>query len=316
MIDLKQLRHVLTLAEHRNYSRAAAALSLSQPALTRSIQSLERALGVRLFDRSRSGVRLTPMGARLVELGEPLLRQAARVENDLNLMAGLASGYLRIGAGPYVTDISIAAAVARFLDRYPEIRVDVTTSNWPDLSSRVLDSDFDLVVVELSDIDRSEQLLTDPLPRHPVYFFCSVSHPLAGSTRVTLDELSSSALVSPPLPARVADLIGLEQEASRAVRTTRSSPSILVDSVPVARQVVMGSAAIGLAALCQIEADLEAGRLAVLPLEVPALETRYGVVQMADRTPSPAAASFVEVLRQVEEEISAEERPGGRFSLR
>jgi len=316
MIDLKQLRHVLTLAEHRNYSRAAAALSLSQPALTRSIQSLERTMGVRLFDRNRSGVWLTPMGARLVELGEPLLRQAARVENDLNLIAGLASGDLKIGAGPYVTDISIATAVSRFLDRHPEIRIDVTTSNWPDLASRVLDADFDLAVVELSDIDQSEQLRTDPLPRHPVYFFCSVNHPLAGRSRVTLDDLKSSPLVSTPLPSRVAGLIGLEQEAARAARTTRTSPSILVDSVHVARQIVMGSSTIGLAALCQIKAEVDSGRLAVLPLVLPALETHYGVVRMADRTPSPAASGFVEVLKQVEEEISDEERAGGLFSLR
>jgi DNA-binding transcriptional LysR family regulator len=65
-MDLNKLRHAVVIAREGSFSAAAAAIPMSQPALTRSIQSLEDKYGITLFERGRSGVRLTPDGERLV----------------------------------------------------------------------------------------------------------------------------------------------------------------------------------------------------------------------------------------------------------
>ena len=72
-IDLRQLRHVLALDQYRNFARAASALGLTQPALSRSIQALEKSIGGRLFDRDRTRVEPTPVGERLIAEARPLL---------------------------------------------------------------------------------------------------------------------------------------------------------------------------------------------------------------------------------------------------
>jgi DNA-binding transcriptional LysR family regulator len=312
-VDLRRLRYFLTLTQHRNFSQAAAALQISQPALTRSIQSLERTLGLRLLDRGRSGVWPTPVGQRLAELSEQLLGQSSRLESDLRLMAGLESGFLRVGAGPYAADISLGTALARFVERHPGIQVDVATSRWSTLASRVLTSDLDLAIVHLPDIEQSERLDTVPLPRHQAYFFCGAGHPLAGQPKVSLRELRSYSLVATSLPASVVEIIGADARSAATAAAGKSIPGIRVDTMPFVRQIVAGSTALGIATLSQLRAGLDSGELRMLPLVLPRLKTQYGIVRVAGRTPSPAAAAFVEILREVETEISVEELPGGRF---
>ena len=73
MFDMRRLRHALALAEHRNFARAAAALHITQPALSRSIQALEEGMGVLLFDRS-------PRDVEPTAFGELVLRHARGLE--------------------------------------------------------------------------------------------------------------------------------------------------------------------------------------------------------------------------------------------
>ena len=91
-LNLNQLRHLLALDRHRNFARAAEELGLTQPALTRSLQMLERIIGARLFDRDRSHVEPTAVGARLIAHARPLLDQAHEVEQDIRQLLGVEVG--------------------------------------------------------------------------------------------------------------------------------------------------------------------------------------------------------------------------------
>jgi len=91
-LALRQLRHVLALDQFRNFARAADALGLTQPALSRSIQLLERSIGAKLFDRDRSRVDPTVIGERLIEQARALVNHASDVEKDLQQVLGLEVG--------------------------------------------------------------------------------------------------------------------------------------------------------------------------------------------------------------------------------
>ncbi len=113
MDTLQLYRQALVLARHGNYARAADALGIAQPNLTRSIAALERSLGVRLFDRGRSGAVPTAFGRILVERAEALLRTDADLRRELQLLAALATGTLTIACGPYAAEAAVGQAVAR-----------------------------------------------------------------------------------------------------------------------------------------------------------------------------------------------------------
>jgi DNA-binding transcriptional LysR family regulator len=157
-LDLRLIQHALTLARHKNYARAAAALHLSQPALSRSIAGLEATLGVKLFDRTRQGVAPTAFGERLLARGLSLVTDAAELERELKLMQGLKAGVLKVGAGLYPASLSVATAVGRLAARYPQLRMEMRTADWRAVMRSVPSSELDLGIVELSAADHDQRL--------------------------------------------------------------------------------------------------------------------------------------------------------------
>src|SRR5262245_54285571 len=95
--DLRQLRHFIAVAERLHFGRAAAALHMSQPPLSRSIQDLEARVGARLLERTRRRVALTPEGERFLEEAKKILESLERAVHEVGRMAGGEQGRLRLG---------------------------------------------------------------------------------------------------------------------------------------------------------------------------------------------------------------------------
>jgi len=304
--DLRQLTHFVQVARYGNYARAAEALGLAQPSLTRSIQALERHVGARLLDRGRAGATPTALGAELLVRVEALLKQAAETERDMQLLTGLGAGQLRIGSGAYAADISVGTAAARFSRNHPNVTIDIAIADWTALIPRLLEGEIDLAVAESSTAAEDERLEVEPLPRHRAVLFCRAGHPLLDRRQdLSVDDLEAFPFTTTSLPPRL--------ETALANNRPRRSSSVRhrADTFELIRRLVLDTDAISPAIPSQIAADLAAGRVAVLPIEVPGLHSAYGIIRLARRTPSPATIAFIEELRQVEAEISASEVPPG-----
>jgi DNA-binding transcriptional LysR family regulator len=300
-IDLRQCRHVLALDRHRSFARAADALGLTQPALTRSLQVLEQSIGARLFDRDRSRVEPTAVGARLIERARLLVNEARDIEQDLKQMLGLEVGLLRIGAGPYPADLTVGTAIGQLVQRHPALMVDLSVADWSVLINRVASGELELAIADTGIAKQDDRLVVESLPRHQLHFFCRSGHPLAGSTALTLEELRNYPLVGTSLPPQLAALAAKDRKGMRAnLPTGVTAPEIRVDTFGLARRIVMQSDAVGGAVPSQIQDSVARGELVRLPLDLPWLETAYGILRLANRTPSPAATAFMEILREVE----------------
>jgi DNA-binding transcriptional LysR family regulator len=281
---------VLALDRCRNFARAADEVGLTQPALSRSIQSLERTIGAKLFDRDRSGVEPTAVGARLVELARPLVTQARLAEREIEKLMGLASGLLRIGAGPYASEISVGTAVGRLAKARPGIRVDVAVADWPELHRRLLADELDVVVAEISHALDDNRFAVEPLPEHQAVFYVRAGHPLASRAGLTLHEVTAFPLASPFVPSRLLKLVR-EGRATDSDRTVEGivATEFRVETPYLARSIVLESDVVGLALPAQIEREVALGRLVALPLHLPLLKASYGILRLAGRTPSPLA---------------------------
>lgn len=313
-LDLRLVEHAIALAHHRSYARAAKVLHVSQPTLSRSIAGLEDSLGVRLFDRGRGGVEPTPFGRLLLERGAVLLADEVALRREIQQLAGLEAGELVVGAGPFSAEISVGRAMTRLLEKHPQLRARIGCFDPEQIVRDVLAGRCDLGVADPGAASREPRLHHEAMPTHPIQLFARPDHPLARRTGLLLADVLAFAVVGSRVRGATATRLQMEGPAGRFDPDTGDFlPAITVDSLDLARRIAASTAAILPAVRGLVAADLRDGRLVQLDFHEPWMLTTYGVFWRSDRTPSPAVRAFVEELRAVESEISAEslERDSG-----
>ena len=312
MLDLRLLHQAITLATYRNYARAAQALHLTQPALSRSIAGLEARLGEKLFNRTPGGVEPTAFGELLLSRGRALLDGAADLEREFKLMRGLDVGELRVGAGAYPAQISVGKAIGRLASGHPHLQVQVMADDLRAVIRALLAGKLDLAVFELSLVAGEPRLATEALPPHPGYFYCRAGHPLLGDRNPTMEQILRFPLVGTRLPPRVAkDFLALANAGTIDRETGDYLPPIKVDSTTMAKDVVLASDAIALAPMSFIADEVAAGKLVALAARAIWMQSGYGFVYPRGTVLSPAAEAFMAEVRGVEAEIAAAEKRAG-----
>src|SRR3954469_12288553 len=121
MLDVRRLRVLREVAASGSFSAAAEVLAFTQPAVSRQIATLEAEAGAELVERGARGIRLTAAGELLVEHAEVILDRLAMAEHELEALAGLRGGRLRVGAFPSANATLIPLALAAFDEAYPEV---------------------------------------------------------------------------------------------------------------------------------------------------------------------------------------------------
>ena len=297
MNDLRQLRHFVALAEHAHFARAAAAVHLSQPALSRSIQALESQLGCTLVDRHSRGVSLTAHGQLVLEHARRLLAGSLALSNAVNQLGNLEAGELRLGAGPYPAARLIPQALGQLLQRYPRVQVKLDIANWLELRDSLLDSTIELFVADIRELQDDFQLRIEPLRVHQGVLFCRPSHPLLQRGDLQLRDLLDFPLAGTQLPQVV--------ERSLGLASGRAQPlSVQCDNFLVLKRLVADSDVLSMAPWDVIADEVDSGQLALLPLLPQGLHqhSAYGLVSRAGHSLSPAAQAMVEAISRVDEE--------------
>lgn len=303
-LELQQLRQVVALAEHRSFVRAAAALHISQPALSRSIQHLERQFGSALFVRSSSGVEPTDLGRLYIERSRDLLRMADELEAEAVGHSKLRSGRVDVGGGPYPTDSLLSPACARFVEAFPRVTVQLHSGNWDELVQRLRARALDFFVAETSVLAREPDLEVVPLPvQHPVYFFVRAEHPLADQRDVRAADVFAWPFVTPSrIPPRLLDpLIAAHREGSARLQSARPLPAIQCNGLSAIKRIVAHSNAVSGSILPCIDDELESGRFVLLGTEL-WLSLQYGIVSLAGRPWTQTAVRLREFVLQAEQE--------------
>ena len=309
MLDLRLLHQAITLASYRNYARAAQALQMTQPALSRSIAGLESRLGEKLFNRTPHGVDPTAFGELLISRGRALLDGASELEREFNLMRGLEIGHLRVGVGAYPAQMSVGKAIGALLGRHPHLQIEVMTDDLRAIIGAVLAAKLDLAVIELSLVAGEPRLAVEPLPAHPGHFFCRAGHPLLVEGDPRLERILTFPLVGTRMPPRVAKaFLDLARTGAIDRDTGDYLPPIKVDSIRMVKDVVLASDAVAVAPIPFIADEVALGTLVPLPARASWMQTAYGFVWRRGTTASPAAGAFMDAVRRVEDEVVAAER--------
>ena len=302
-------RQFLAIVEHGSYRRAALALRVSQPALSKSIQALEAELGVRLFDRQSRTVSLTAFGQRVLDYARQMVGAAEDLRHDLAQLAGLSSGHVDVALGPYPSVISGYAAAARLLRQHPQLSLALRVASWRMVMQTVAARQADLGVAELSDAPAQPMLQTEVVGRHRAQFFCRVGHPILQRRKATLEDLLRHPWATTRLPPRIARTF--PGDLGRAGRRDESTgdivPAVELD-VPMQLAALAGSGdVLVLGPFASMEQELAAGRVLPVPSTTAAFVSEYGFLWLAHRSLSPAAQAFMQAVREAERDFAQRE---------
>lgn len=283
MIRTEALRAFVTVTEHGNIRDAAEILCRTQSAVSMTLKQLEAELGGPLFESDRKS-KLTDLGAFVLDVVGPLLREHDRA---LELITGYAQGYsgrLRIAAVPSVAALILPAVLKTFVQARPEAEIDLYDTDSASVREMLLRGETDLGLASPAgeaDGLRAIALFTDPL-----VFVCHAAHPLASEPRpLAWHQLTGERLI---LNETLSGLATPEFRtlAAQARLSVRNLTSLLAMVEADAGDTILP----GLATRA-----LPSGVI-TRPLADPACQRRVSLLVRDGRTPSPIAAAFIDML--------------------
>ncbi|MFW0765262.1 transcriptional regulator CynR [Trabulsiella odontotermitis] len=189
----RHIHYFLAVAEHQGFTRAAAALHVSQPALSQQIKQLESLLGVQLFDRSGRNTRLTDAGEVYLRYARNALQALEEGKRAIHDVEDLSRGSLRVAVTPTFTAYFIGPLMAAFYARYPNVTLQLQEMSQDKIEELLVNDELDVGIafdeVHSPDID-AQTLLTETLA-----LVVARHHPLAQQKSVELRVLNDEQLI-------------------------------------------------------------------------------------------------------------------------
>jgi DNA-binding transcriptional LysR family regulator len=293
-MQLRQLQHLVALAEQGSFGRAAQAVHLSQPALSRSIDTLEDRLQARLVDRAYGTVRFTQAGELVLARARELIADAQQIQRDVLQLQGLAIGSLAVGLGPFAASTLGRMALSLMAQRHPQLLMRMEVADTVTLSERLHRRQLDLFIADTRDLKKQPGLKLARLPDLPVSFFVQPKHPLRRLKQVTLEKAMAYPLAGPNLPAEVA--AHFERQLQR---DDRGVFNVTCDDAGTLRHLALTANAVILAPHAP---TLNTDTDALVPLPIAGfarMQTHYSLVTLAGRTPSAAATVYTRLVTEL-----------------
>lgn len=294
-IKIRHLEAFVEVARQKSVGRAAITLSLTQPAVTRTIRELEQIVGAALIERDGRGIRLSHQGeVFLSHAGSGL----AAVRGGIAALANVATASgppVRIGALPTVSATIMPGAVADFLDSglKSPLRV-VTGENWV-LLDQLRKGDLDLVMGRMPAPEMMTSLRFEPLYRDRVVFVVSKTHPLSGQRQVAADILAQHPVLVPPEGSIIhpfVERVMLEQGMApplQAVETVSDS---------FGRAFLRSIDAIWIISRGVVSAEIASGEFVELPIDTSSTMGAVGLITREVDRQHDAAVFFADILRR------------------
>ncbi len=202
MFDVKQLRVLKAVAEHGSFSAAADALAYSQPAISQQIAALEKRAGTTLVDRGSRGVRLTDAGQALVEHAEVVIARLAAAEAELEAIAGIRGGRVRLASFPTAGASVLPPAVAEFTARHPEVELSFVEREPEEAAQMLRAAELEVAIVfEYDALNPAEfERFYEGIELHhlvddPMFLALPRDHPLTRKRRVQLVDVADETWI-------------------------------------------------------------------------------------------------------------------------
>jgi DNA-binding transcriptional LysR family regulator len=259
-VDIRRLQQVLAIRKYGSFSRAAEALGVSQPNLSKSVARLEDELKVKIFDRTAKGSALTPVGELIVERADAVIAENRDLARDAALLAGGETGIVRIGCTTALTMPLVTPLMQAIVRQHPGLRVHAEVAASARLLPLLEARELDVVFTGQPPADPTGAgYVVECILETPAVFVASPGHPLARERGISIERLAQFRCGGSQSPGSSnARLMGFESE--NLGMYTASHYEILLPLVRSGDAVVLAPAFV-------VQPDLEAGQMVVLDVQ-------------------------------------------------
>ncbi len=288
------MRVFITVADKKNFSKAAKALSLTQPAVSFQIQTLEQYYQTMLFDRVNRHVKLTAAGELLLDYAIHMNNLQAELERNMQQLTGHVKGELLIGASTTIGEYILPYVVGSFKQDYPDVNVTIQIMNTKEISSAVESKTFDLGIIEgpleQSDVIEAHNFLEDEL-----VLAIPSDHPFAKKESITLEELKELPYITRE-PGSGSRLI-FEQALIDADFDIEDLNIVMeLGSTTSIKSAIMGGLGVSIISKWAVQDLVKAGKVAALNVQGLTLKRSFHIILNQEKFHSEATGKFLDFL--------------------
>lgn len=186
-MTITQLKYVLAVAEHQNFTKAAEKTFVTQPTLSMQIQKLEDELEILIFDRSKKPIELTSVGKKIVEQARNIVNESERMQDVVDQEKGFIGGTFKLGIIPTVMPTLLPMFLKNFSNRYPKVQLKIEELNTDEIITKINDGYLDAAIA-------ATPLEHDKIKERPLYYepfvgYIPKSHRLASKEKLEVSDL-------------------------------------------------------------------------------------------------------------------------------
>ena len=304
------LRYLVAVAESRSIREASERLRISPSAVTRQIQKIEDLLGTRLFERDRSGMRLTEAGGLAVRHAKETLRGYGRLQGDIRNLSGVVGGPVTIATLNSLTVQFLPGLIAALSERHPEITFRVIAGDPMEVSRQVAAGSADFGLTFNAVESKGIRVLQDmPCP------FAAVmrpDHPLAAERELTFEQCSGHRLIYQDNSGPMRLFLGDDMEAFKQL----NMPVVTSNSLTLLKNLLLRGTGLAFYTRLGFAEELADGRLIAVPLVGDrAASIRLNLITSPRAMPTAATRTVSKSIERALERLAAEFCEPGTVSV-
>ena len=295
-MKLHDLHVLMAVVQAGSMNKAADLLNTTQPAVSKSIAELERAVGARLLDRNAQGVEPTAYGRALLDGGTAVFDDLRQAVKNIEFLADPTAGEVRIGCNPFLAASFVPAVIDRLSRRFPRIVIHLVTATLEALHRELRERNVDLVITRRFGSIADERMGFEFLYDEPHVVVAGAQNPWVRRRRIELAELVSELWVL-PAPKSVGASVAMEAFRARGLDYPRST--VVTDNAQARISLVAGFGRYLTILPSALRFPTGQPNIRVLSVEPQMAEMPVGVVTLKNRTLGPVAQLFMDCAREV-----------------
>lgn len=278
-----RLKVFYTVANRLSFTKAAAELFVTQPAISKHIQELEEHYKIKLFDRSGSKISLTTAGEVLLQHTKSIFEVYREIDFDMSTLINQRSGLLRIGASTTISQYIIPPLLARFHQKLQDVKVSLLNGNTEQIESALLKQEIEIGIVEGQSKNKSikyTEFLKDEL-----VLVCNSSNPLSNLDEVTQEHLKRMHFLMREQGSGTLEVIEHALKPFE-IKLSELKIEMQLGSTESIKSYLMNSDCVAFISIHAIKKELESNELAILDIKDLFIERFFYIITLQGKTDS------------------------------